>query len=90
MKSGLDIVCFSANDWSDIPSSKFLERSSGCVRLHQSGSVPSAVAGVLASGYRTRDLAKPGENVVSTAGMGQRIAQSVRERPGPSGQRAAG
>ena len=49
--------------------------------------IESAVADVLASGCRTRDLAKPGQNVVSTSGMGQRIAQSVRERPGPRGQK---
>ena len=51
--------------------------------------IESAVADVLASGCRTRDLAKPGQNVVSTSGMGQRIAQSVRERPGPRGQKAS-
>jgi 3-isopropylmalate dehydrogenase len=49
-----------------------LETEAACVEL--------AVAGVLASGCRTKDLAKPGQSVVTTAGMGQKIAEAVRER----------
>ncbi len=42
--------------------------------------VESAVAGVLAAGCRTKDLAKPGQSVVTTSGMGQKVAEAVRER----------
>jgi 3-isopropylmalate dehydrogenase len=42
--------------------------------------VESAVAGVLAAGCRTQDLAKPGQSVVTTSGMGQKVAEAVRER----------
>jgi 3-isopropylmalate dehydrogenase len=42
--------------------------------------IESAVAGVLASGCRTRDLAKPGQSVVTTSGMGQKVAEAARER----------
>jgi len=42
--------------------------------------IESAVAGVLASGCRTKDLAKPGQSVVTTSGMGQKVAEAVRER----------
>ena len=42
--------------------------------------IESSVAGVLASGCRTKDLAKPGQSVLSTSGMGQRVAEAVRER----------
>jgi 3-isopropylmalate dehydrogenase len=51
--------------------------------------VESAVADVLASGSRTKDLAKPGEDAVSTSGMGQRVADAVRERARSAGQKAA-
>ncbi len=42
--------------------------------------VESAVASVLASGSRTKDLARPGESVLSTSAMGQKVAEAVRER----------
>src|ERR1700730_12202725 len=42
--------------------------------------IESSVAGVLASGCRTKDLAKPGQSVLSTSGMGQHVAEAVRER----------
>ena len=42
--------------------------------------VESAVAGVLAAGCRTKDLAEPGQSVVTTSGMGQKVAEAVRER----------
>jgi 3-isopropylmalate dehydrogenase len=51
--------------------------------------VESAVAGVLASGSRTKDLAKAGENVLTTAAMGQKIAEAIREKAAPAGQKAA-
>jgi 3-isopropylmalate dehydrogenase len=51
--------------------------------------VESAVADVLASGCRTKDLAKPGQNVLTTSGMGQRVAEAVAERSKAAGQKAA-
>lgn len=42
--------------------------------------IESAVASVLASGCRTKDLAKPGQSAVTTSGMGQKVADAVRER----------
>jgi 3-isopropylmalate dehydrogenase len=42
--------------------------------------IESSVAGVLASGCRTRDLAKPGQSVATTSGIGQEIIEAVRER----------
>ena len=42
--------------------------------------IESSVATVLASGSRTRDLAKQGQTAVSTSGMGQKVAEAVRER----------
>jgi 3-isopropylmalate dehydrogenase len=42
--------------------------------------IESSVAGVLAAGSRTKDLAKPGQSVVTTSGMGQKVAEAVRER----------
>jgi 3-isopropylmalate dehydrogenase len=42
--------------------------------------IESAVAGVLAAGCRTKDLAKPGQTVVTTSGMGHQVAEAVRER----------
>src|SRR3984957_18175253 len=51
--------------------------------------VESAVASVLASGMRTRDLARPGQKVLTTSEMGQRVAQAVRERSQPAEKKAA-
>jgi 3-isopropylmalate dehydrogenase len=42
--------------------------------------IESSVAGVLAAGSRTKDLARPGQSVVTTSGMGQKVAEAVRER----------
>ena len=42
--------------------------------------IESAVADVLASGCRTKDLAKPGESVATTSEMGEKVAEAVRER----------
>ncbi len=49
-----------------------LEREAACVE--------AAVAEVLAAGNRTRDLAKPGQMALSTAEMGNKVAQAVAER----------
>ena len=51
--------------------------------------IESAVASVLASGFRTKDLAKAGESALSTSAMGQKIAEAVRERAKSAGQKAA-
>ena len=51
--------------------------------------IESAVAAMLASGSRTRDLARAGESVLSTSAMGQKVAAAVRERARPGGQKAA-
>jgi 3-isopropylmalate dehydrogenase len=55
--------------------------------------VESAVAAVLASGFRTKDLARAGESVpgsvLSTTAMGQKTAEAIRERAKPAGQKAA-
>ena len=51
--------------------------------------VESAVAEVLASGSRTKDLAKAGERVLSTSEMGQKVVAAIRERAKPAGQKAA-
>ena len=42
--------------------------------------IESAVARVLAAGHRTRDLAKPGHPALSTAEMGSKVSDGVRER----------
>jgi 3-isopropylmalate dehydrogenase len=46
--------------------------------------IESAVAGVLAAGHRTRDLAKPGHPALSTAEMGSKVSDGVRERAKPA------
>jgi 3-isopropylmalate dehydrogenase len=51
--------------------------------------VESAVAEVLASGSRTKDLAKAGGSVLNTSAMGKKISEAVRERAKPAGQKAA-
>ncbi len=48
--------------------------------------VESAVASVLAAGHRTRDLARPGQTALSTAEMGSKVAEAVRERSKPARQ----
>ncbi|MGO9125115.1 MAG: 3-isopropylmalate dehydrogenase [Terriglobales bacterium] len=55
----------------------------------EAASVEASVAAVLAAGHRTRDLAKPGQNSISTAEMGRKVADAVRERS-RAGQMAAG
>ena len=51
--------------------------------------VESAVAAVLAAGFRTKDLAKAEESFLSTSAMGKKIAEAVRQRAKPGGQKAA-
>ena len=55
----------------------------------ESACVESAVAEVLAAGYRTKDLAKAGASFLSTSAMGKKIAEAVRERAKSAGQKAA-
>jgi len=49
-----------------------LEKEAKCVE--------AAVAGVVAAGHRTRDLAKGGQKVLSTAEIGLKIAEAVLKR----------
>jgi 3-isopropylmalate dehydrogenase len=55
----------------------------------EAGWVESAVAEVLSAGFRTRDLAKPGEKVFSTSAMGGKVGAAIRERAS-LGKKAAG
>ncbi len=45
----------------------------------EAASIETAVTGVLNSGNRTRDLAKPGQNALSTKEMGRKVADAVEE-----------
>jgi 3-isopropylmalate dehydrogenase len=51
--------------------------------------IESAVAAVLASWSRTKDLARAGESVLTTSAMGEKVAAAVRERAQPAGEKAA-
>jgi 3-isopropylmalate dehydrogenase len=55
----------------------------------EAGCIESAVAGVLAAGHRTRDLAKPGQPTLSTSEVGQRVAEAIREQGHQATPRAA-
>ena len=55
----------------------------------EAASIASAVATVLSSGSRTRDLSQPGQTVLSTSAMGQKVTEAVREHSKPGGQKAA-
>ena len=44
----------------------------------------AAIAAVLDAGYRTGDIAGPGDNVIGTAEMGRRIAEAVAAGSGPA------
>jgi len=46
--------------------------------------VESAVVSVLRTGYRTRDLAKPGEPVIGTTEMGGKIVGAIKETAKPA------
>ncbi|HMH00825.1 MAG TPA: 3-isopropylmalate dehydrogenase [Terriglobales bacterium] len=43
----------------------------------EAASIEGAVSGVLAAGYRTRDLAKPGQTALTTSEMGTKVAEAV-------------
>jgi len=45
----------------------------------EAATIESAVTGVLASGYRTRDLAKAGHAALTTQEMGRKVAETVAE-----------
>ena len=51
--------------------------------------VESAVAAVLDTGARTKDLARAGETILSTSAMGQKVAEAVREGAKAAGQKAS-
>lgn len=51
--------------------------------------IESAVAEVLSAGFRTRDLAKPGEKALSTSAMGGKVGEAISERAS-LGKKAAG
>ena len=51
--------------------------------------VEAAVGAVLTAGARTKDLARPGENVLSTTAMGEKVAAAIRERAKTAGQKAS-
>ena len=51
--------------------------------------VEAAVGAVLTAGARTKDLARPGENVLSTTAMGEKVAAAIRERVKTAGQKAS-
>jgi len=55
----------------------------------EAAAVESAVGHVLASGSRTKDLARSGERVLTTSEMGQKVAAAIRERAKSAGQKAA-
>ena len=55
----------------------------------EAAAVESAVAAVLAAGSRTRDLAKPGESVLSTSAMGQKVAEAISEKAKSGGEKVA-
>src|SRR5579885_3468839 len=39
--------------------------------------IEAAVGSVLESGYRTRDLSRPGQNALSTGEMGTKVSQAI-------------
>jgi 3-isopropylmalate dehydrogenase len=51
--------------------------------------IEAAVDAVLSSGYRTRDIAKPGQPTITTVEMGHRVAETIRERSKLSDELAA-
>ena len=50
----------------------------------EAASIESAVASVLASGARTRDLARPGQPSVSTGEMGRRVVEEIEKSSNPA------
>jgi len=55
----------------------------------EAAAIESAVAGILAAGHRTRDLAKPGQLTLSTSEMGRKVADAAAELARRSGSKAA-
>ena len=51
--------------------------------------VEAAVGAVLTAGARTKDLARPGENVLNTSAMGEKVTAAIRERAKTAGQKAS-
>jgi 3-isopropylmalate dehydrogenase len=47
---------------------------------NEAACVEAAVGAVLTAGARTKDLARPGENVLNTSAMGEKVAAAIRER----------
>jgi 3-isopropylmalate dehydrogenase len=77
-----------ANPLGAILSAAMLLRYSFKLESEAAG-IESAVEAALVSGCRTKDLARPGQNAVSTSEMGQKVAEAVRERVKSAGQKAA-
>jgi 3-isopropylmalate dehydrogenase len=77
-----------ANPLGAILSAAMLLRYSFKLEAEAAG-VEAAVAGVLAAGARTKDIARPGQKVLTTSEMGQKVAQAVRERSQPAEKKAA-
>jgi len=67
-----------ANPLGAILSAAMLLRHSFKLEI-EAASMEAAVASVLAAGHRTRDLARPGQIALSTAEMGGKISEAVRE-----------
>jgi 3-isopropylmalate dehydrogenase len=44
---------------------------------NEAASIEGAVSSVLAAGYRTRDLVRPGQTGLTTAEMGRKVAEAV-------------
>jgi len=56
---------------------------------NEAACVEAAVGAVLTAGARTKDLARPGENVLNTSAMGEKVAAAIRERGKTAGQKAS-
>jgi 3-isopropylmalate dehydrogenase len=56
---------------------------------NEAACVEAAVGAVLTAGARTKDLARPGENVLNTSAMGEKVAAAIRERVKTAGQKAS-
>jgi len=67
-----------ANPLGAILSAAMLLRHSFKLEM-EAACIEAAVASVLAAGHRTRDLARPGQIALSTAEMGGKISEAVRE-----------
>jgi 3-isopropylmalate dehydrogenase len=77
-----------ANPLGAILSAAMMLRHSFNLETEAAG-LESAVESVLAAGHRTRDLAKAGHAVLSTAEMGCKVAESVKERAKSVDRKAA-